>query len=85
MSYFEELHPEMDRYLEDTASKEPEILKRLRKETYKNHATTYDFWLFAGQVTFFNFKIISQKHIRNRHFTGLRCLCLAEGLQKKGN
>jgi len=35
MSYFEELHPEMDRYLEDTASAEPEILKRLRKETFQ--------------------------------------------------
>ena len=35
MSYFEELHPEMDRYLEDTASKEPEILKRLEKKPTK--------------------------------------------------
>ena len=44
MSYFEELHPEMDRYLEDTASTEPEILKRLPKRNFsENYTTTHDF------------------------------------------
>ncbi|HAI80246.1 MAG TPA: methyltransferase, partial [Chryseobacterium sp.] len=35
MSFFEENCPEMDRYLENHASAEPEILKRLRKETFQ--------------------------------------------------
>ena len=35
MSYFEEMDKEMDRYLEETASEEPAILKKLRKETYQ--------------------------------------------------
>ena len=35
MSYFEELHPEMDRYLEDTASAEPEILKNYAKKLFR--------------------------------------------------
>ena len=38
MSFFEEISPEMDRYLENHASSEPDILKRLRKETF--HKTT---------------------------------------------
>ena len=36
MSYFEEMDKEMDRYLEETASEEPAILKKLRKETIFN-------------------------------------------------
>ena len=35
MSFFEEISPEMDRYLENHASSEPDILKRLRKETFQ--------------------------------------------------
>jgi hypothetical protein len=35
MSFFEENCPEMDRYLENHASSEPDILKRLRKETFQ--------------------------------------------------
>ena len=35
MSFFEEQCPEMDRYLENHTSAEPEILKRLRKETFQ--------------------------------------------------
>ncbi|MDO5616300.1 MAG: methyltransferase, partial [Cruoricaptor ignavus] len=34
MSFFEEQSPEMDRYLETHASQEPEILRKLRRETY---------------------------------------------------
>ena len=35
MSFFSELSPEMDSYLEQNCSQEPEILKQLREETYK--------------------------------------------------
>ena len=35
MSFFEEVSPEMDRYLENHASKESDILRRLRRETYQ--------------------------------------------------
>ena len=34
MSYFEELDKEMDRYLEENASQEPAILKKLRNLIY---------------------------------------------------
>ncbi|KAF5276596.1 hypothetical protein FQR65_LT16303 [Abscondita terminalis] len=35
MALFEEKFPEIERYLEDNASAEPDILKRLRKETFQ--------------------------------------------------
>ena len=62
MSYFEELHPEMDRYLEDTASKEPEILKRLRKRNLPK--TTQPHMIsgyLQGRLLSLISKIISQK------------------------
>ena len=86
MSYFEELHPEMDRYLEGTASKEPEILKRLRKETYQK--TTQPHMIsgyLQGRLLSLISKIISPKNILEiGTFTGYAALCLAEGLQKDG-
>ncbi len=70
MSYFEELHPEMDRYLEDTASAEPEILKRLRKETFQK--TTQPHMILGylqGRLSFFGFKNdFAEKHSRNWNF-----------------
>lgn len=86
MSYFEELHPEMDRYLEDTASTEPEILKRLRKETFQK--TTQPHMIsgyLQGRLLSLISKIISPKNILEiGTFTGYAALCLAEGLQKDG-
>ena len=35
MSFFEEISPEMDRYLENHCSQEPELLKQLRRETFQ--------------------------------------------------
>ena len=35
MSFFEEISPEMDRYLENHASQESDILRRLRRETFQ--------------------------------------------------
>ena len=86
MSYFEELHPEMDRYLEDTASVEPEILKRLRKETFQK--TTQPHMIsgyLQGRFLSLISKMISPKNILEiGTFTGYAALCLAEGLQKDG-
>ena len=86
MSYFEELHPEMDRYLEDTASSEPEILKRLRKETFQK--TTQPHMIsgyLQGRLLSLISKMISPKNILEiGTFTGYAALCLAEGLQKEG-
>ena len=86
MSYFEELHPEMDRYLEDTASAEPEILKRLRKETFQK--TTQPHMIsgyLQGRFLSLISKMISPKNILEiGAFTGYAALCLAEGLQKDG-
>ena len=86
MSYFEELHPEMDRYLEDTASAEPEILKRLRKETFQK--TTQPHMIsgyLQGRFLSLVSKMISPKNILEiGTFTGYAALCLAEGLQKDG-
>ena len=86
MSYFEELHPEMDRYLEDTASAEPEILKRLRKETFQK--TTQPHMIsgyLQGRFLSLISKMISPKNILEiGTFTGYAALCLAEGLKKEG-
>lgn len=86
MSYFEELHPEMDRYLEDMASAEPEILKRLRKETYQK--TTQPHMIsgyLQGRFLSLVSKMVSPKTILEiGTFTGYATLCLAEGLQKDG-
>jgi len=86
MSYFEELHPEMDRYLEETASQEPEILKRLRKETFQK--TTQPHMIsgyLQGRFLSLISKMISPKNILEiGTFTGYAALCLAEGLKKEG-
>ena len=86
MSYFEELHPEMDRYLEDTASAEPEILKRLRKETFQK--TTQPHMIsgyLQGRFLSLISKMISPKNIlESGTFAGYAALGLAEGLQKEG-
>ena len=86
MSYFEELHPEMDRYLEETASKEPEILKRLRKETFQK--TTQPHMIsgyLQGRLLSLISKMVSpEKILEIGTFTGYATLCLAEGLKKEG-
>ena len=76
MSYFEELHPEMDRYLEGTASKEPEILRRLRKETYQK--TTQPHMIsgyLQGRLLSLISKIISPK---NRQRSQRMAVCLPQ-------
>lgn len=86
MSYFEELSPEMDRYLETHASGEPELLRRLRKETYRK--TTQPHMISGyqqGRLLAIISKIMSPRRILEiGTFTGYATLCLAEGLSNDG-
>jgi len=86
MSYFEETSPEMDRYLETHASQEPEILRRLRKETYRK--TTQPHMISGyqqGRLLSIISKMTAPRNILEiGTFTGYATLCLAEGLPADG-
>ncbi|SEF77059.1 Predicted O-methyltransferase YrrM [Halpernia humi] len=86
MSFFEENCPEIDRYLENHASAEPEILKKLRRETYQK--TTQPHMISGyqqGRLLSIISKMISPKSILEiGTFTGYATLSLAEGLAKDG-
>ena len=86
MSYFEEQHPEMDRYLENHASNEPGILKNLRRETYQK--TTQPHMISGyqqGRLLSIISKMMRPKRILEiGTFTGYATLCLAEGLPEDG-
>lgn len=86
MSFFEENCPEMDRYLENHASAEPEILKRLRKETYQK--TTQPHMISGYQqgrlLTMISKMMSPQRILEIGTFTGYAALCLAEGLDDGG-
>ena len=86
MSFFEEQCPEMDRYLENHTSAEPEILKRLRKETFQK--TTQPHMIsgyLQGRLLAILSKMINPKNILEiGTFTGYATLCLAEGLSSTG-
>ncbi len=86
MSFFEEQCPEMDRYLENHTSGEPEILKRLRKETFQK--TTQPHMISGyqqGRLLSILSKMSRPKNILEiGTFTGYATLCLAEGLDREG-
>ena len=86
MSFFEENCPEMDRYLENHASAEPEILKRLRKETFQK--TTQPHMISGYQqgrlLSILSKMLKPEKILEIGTFTGYATLCLAEGLAKNG-
>lgn len=86
MSFFEENCPEMDRYLESHASQEPDILKRLRKETYRK--TTQPHMISGYQqgrlLTIISKMMRPETILEIGTFTGYATLCLAEGLSKEG-
>lgn len=86
MSFFEELSPDMDRYLESHTSVEPEILKKLRKETFQKTTQPHMIsGIHQGRLLSIISKLISPKKILEiGTFTGYATLCLAEGLQKDG-
>ena len=86
MSFFSELSPEMDDYLEKYCSQEPEILARLREETYR---VTEQPHMISGkqQGRFLAIisKFLSPKNVLEiGTFTGYATLCLAEGLAENG-
>lgn len=86
MSFFEEENPEMDRYLENHASSEPDILRKLRRETFQK--TTQPHMISGyqqGRLLTIISKILQPKNILEiGTFTGYAALCLVEGLQKDG-
>ena len=86
MSFFSELSPEMDSYLEKFSSKEPEILIRLREETYQIANQPH---MISGRQQGRLLAIISkllfpQNILEIGTFTGYATLCLAEGLAENG-
>lgn len=86
MSFFEETSPEMDRYLENHASQEPDILKRLRKETYQKTTQPH---MISGYQQGRLLSIISklrkpENALEVGTFTGYATLCIAEGLAADG-
>ena len=86
MSFFEENCPEMDRYLENHASAEPDILRRLRKETFQK--TTQPHMISGyqqGRLLSILSKMLQPKNILEiGTFTGYATLCLVEGLIENG-
>ncbi|AZA62247.1 O-methyltransferase [Chryseobacterium indoltheticum] len=86
MSFFEEKNPEMDRYLENHASSEPEILKKLRRETFQK--TTQPHMISGyqqGRLLTIISKMMNPKNVLEiGTFTGYATLCLAEGLSSDG-
>lgn len=86
MSFFEEVQPEMDRYLENHASSEPDILKALRRETFQK--TTQPHMISGyqqGRLLTIISKILQPKNVLEiGTFTGYAALCMAEGLAKDG-
>lgn len=86
MSFFEEKNPEMDRYLENHASSEPEILKKLRRETFQK--TTQPHMISGyqqGRLLTIISKMLNPKNVLEiGTFTGYATLCLTEGLSQDG-
>lgn len=86
MSFFEEKNPEMDRYLENHASSEPEILKKLRRETFQK--TTQPHMISGyqqGRLLSIISKMLNPKNVLEiGTFTGYATLCLTEGLSSEG-
>lgn len=86
MSFFEEKNPEMDRYLENHASAEPEILKKLRRETFQK--TTQPHMISGYQqgrlLTMISQMLKPENILEIGTFTGYATLCLTKGLSKDG-
>jgi len=79
-------NPEMDRYLENHASSEPEILKKLRRETFQK--TTQPHMISGyqqGRLLTIISKMLNPKNVLEiGTFTGYATLCLTEGLSPEG-
>ena len=86
MSFFSELSPDMDQYLERHTSKESDLLVRLREETY-NYVPQSHMISGIQQGRFLSVisNILSPDRILELGtFTGYATLCVAEGLAKDG-
>ncbi|MDY3547970.1 O-methyltransferase [Riemerella anatipestifer] len=86
MGFFEEQCPEMDRYLEIHTSSEPEILRKLRRETYQKTTQPH---MISGVQQGRLLSIISQllrpkSVLEIGTFTGYATLSMAEGLPSGG-
>ncbi|MBO4233546.1 O-methyltransferase [Riemerella anatipestifer] len=86
MGFFEEQCPEMDRYLELHTSSEPEILRKLRRETYQKTTQPH---MISGVQQGRLLSIISQllrpkSVLEIGTFTGYATLSMAEGLPDEG-
>ncbi|AZZ59196.1 class I SAM-dependent methyltransferase [Riemerella anatipestifer] len=86
MGFFEEQCPEMDRYLELHTSSEPEILRKLRRETYQKTTQPH---MISGVQQGRLLSIISQllrpkSVLEIGTFTGYATLSIAEGLPSGG-
>ncbi len=80
------LSPILEQYIADHSQSEPELLRRLTRETHLKviHPRMIT-GHFQGRVLSLLSKIISPKHILEiGTYTGYSALCLAEGLQKEG-
>lgn len=86
MSFFEEKNPEMDRYLETHASSEPEMLRKLRRETYQK--TTQPHMISGYQqgrlLTIISQMMQPENILEIGTFTGYATLCLTAGMAKNG-
>ncbi|MBT0552147.1 O-methyltransferase [Riemerella anatipestifer] len=86
MGFFEEQCPDMDRYLELHTSSEPEILRKLRRETYQKTTQPH---MISGVQQGRLLSIISQllrpkSVLEIGTFTGYATLSMAEGLPDEG-
>ncbi|MDY3363630.1 O-methyltransferase [Riemerella anatipestifer] len=86
MGFFEEQCPDMDRYLEMHTSSEPEILRKLRRETYQKTTQPH---MISGVQQGRLLSIISQllrpkSVLEIGTFTGYATLSMAEGLPDEG-
>lgn len=86
MSYFEEMDKEMDRYLEDHASEEPAILRKLRKETYQKTTQPHMIsgYLQGRLLSILSHIIQPENVLEVGTFTGYAALSIAEGLPENG-
>lgn len=86
MSFFSELSPEMDAYLENHTSSESNLLTQLREETYQDAPQSH---MISG-LQQGRFLAVMSKMLRPRRilelgtFTGYATLCMAEGLAEDG-
>jgi len=80
------LSTQLETYIADSSQEEPEILKALTRETHlKVLQPRMLTGHFQGRVLSLLSKIINPKYILEiGTYTGYSALCLAEGLQKKG-